>query len=137
MKVSAKLRSVVFRRAGGRCEYFRLSQAGQEAVFHVDHIHPLAHGGDRTDLANLALACVSCSLRKGARLTTKDPKSERAAPVFHPRKQMWEDHFRWVGNRVVGLTPTGRATVAALRMNREIALAIRAEEARLGRHPEK
>jgi len=135
MKVPAKLRSEVFRRAGGRCEYCRLAQAGQEAVFHVDHIHPLAHGGGRTDPANLALACVSCSLRKGARLTAKDPRSERSAPVFHPRKQMWEDHFRWAGNRVVGLTPTGRATVAALRMNREIALAIRTEEARLGRHP--
>ena len=100
----------------------------------MDHVHPLAHGG-RTDLTNLALACVSCSLRKGARLTARDPKSDQAAPVFHPREQMWKDHFRWVGNRVVGLSPTGRATVAALRMNREIALAIRAEEARLGRHP--
>jgi hypothetical protein len=134
MKIPAKLRNEVLRRAGGRCEYCKLSQDGQEAVFHVDHIHPLAHGG-RTDLTNLALACVSCSLRKGARLTARDPKSDQAAPVFHPREQMWKDHFRWAGNRVVGLTPTGRATVAALRMNREIALAIRAEETRLGRHP--
>jgi len=135
MKIPAKLRSEVFRRAGGRCEYCRLSQAGQEAVFHVDHIHPLSHGGDRTDPANLALACVSCSLRKGARLTARDPGSEGAAPIFHPRGEIWKDHFRWAGNRVVGLTPTGRATVTALRMNREIAIAIRAEEARLGRHP--
>lgn len=134
MKVPAKLRSEVARRAGGRCEYCRLSQNGQEAVFHVDHIHPLAHGG-QTDLTNLALACVSCSLRKGARLTAKDPGSGRAAPIFHPRGQVWKDHFRWAGNRVVGLTPTGRATVAALRMNREIAQAIRSEDARLGRHP--
>jgi hypothetical protein len=134
MKVPAKLRIEVVRRAGRRCEYCRLSQDGQEAVFHVDHIHPLAHGG-QTDLTNLALACVSCSLRKGARLRARDPGTEQAVPVFHPRKQIWQDHFRWAGNRVVGLTPAGRATVAALRMNREIALAIRAEEARLGRHP--
>jgi hypothetical protein len=134
MKVPAKLRNEVVHRAGARCEYCRLSQEGQEAVFHVDHIHPLARGGP-TDLANLALACVSCSLRKGARITARDPKSVKIVPIFHPRRQMWADHFRWTGNRVVGLTPSGRATVVALRMNREIALAIRSEEARLGRHP--
>lgn len=33
------------RRAGGRCEYCRLSQKGREAVFHVDHINPVIEGG--------------------------------------------------------------------------------------------
>lgn len=48
---------------------------------------------------------------------------------------MWKEHFRWDGVRVVGLTATGRATINALRMNRAIILAIRAEEEILGRHP--
>jgi hypothetical protein len=38
-------------------------------------------------------------------------------------------------NRVVGLTPVGRATIEALKMNRPIALAIREEEAIRKRHP--
>ncbi|MCU0751507.1 MAG: HNH endonuclease [Akkermansiaceae bacterium] len=134
MNIPARLRAEVIRRADGRCEYCQLSQAGQEAAFHVDHIHPLAHGG-LTGLSNLALACVSCSLRKGARTTAKDPQSGKQAPVFHPREWKWQDHFRWVGERVEGISPTGRATMELLRMNRELALAIRTEEMRLGRHP--
>ena len=36
---------------------------------------------------------------------------------------------------LVGLTSTGRATIAALHMNRPLILAIRQEEAVRGRHP--
>jgi hypothetical protein len=31
-------------RAGDRCEYCRLTQAGQEATFHVDHVVPRIAG---------------------------------------------------------------------------------------------
>jgi len=133
-EIPARLRRLVRERAGSRCEYCGLSQEGQEATFHVDHIVPKRdHGPTRAD--NLALACVSCSLRKEARRSGVDPASGRTAPLFHPRRQRWAGHFRWEGVRVVGLTPTGRATVAALRMNRLLILAIRQEEALRGRHP--
>jgi hypothetical protein len=56
-------------------------------------------------------------------------------PLFNPRAQAWAEHFRWEGVRVVPLTPTGRATVAALAMNRPLIIAIRQEEAARGRHP--
>jgi 5-methylcytosine-specific restriction endonuclease McrA len=69
-----------------------MSQAGQEAAFHVDHILPRKSGGD-TVLSNLALACVSCSLRKGAALTVQGPRTGEVVPVFHPRGQVWDDHF--------------------------------------------
>ncbi|WP_279239889.1 hypothetical protein [Scytonema sp. UIC 10036] len=36
---------------------------------------------------------------------------------------------------VIGLTPTGRATIDALNMNRPTILAIRKEEEFFGRHP--
>jgi hypothetical protein len=42
--IPAVLRAAVFRRAGGRCEYCGLAQAGQEAAFHIDHVTPLAGG---------------------------------------------------------------------------------------------
>lgn len=40
------LRKLVIRRAKNRCEYCQLSQKGQEATFHVDHIVPIASGGE-------------------------------------------------------------------------------------------
>jgi hypothetical protein len=134
MKLSGHLRGEVVRRARDRCEYCGLSQAGQEAVFHVDHVVPVVAGGETT-LENLALACVSCSLRKGARQMAPDPQGGEKAPLFNPRREGWRLHFRWDGVRVVGLTPTGRATVVALCMNRPLALAIRHEEAFRDRHP--
>ena len=129
-----RLRRQVVQRAGNRCEYCGLSQAGQEAVFHIDHVVPLNRAGE-TVPSNLALACVSCSLRKGARLSAIDPLSGDESPLFSPRKDIWHLHFRWSGVRVVGVSPVGRATVDALRMNRRVALAIRQEEASRGRHP--
>ncbi len=132
--VPPRLRRRVEARARGRCEYCGLSQEGQEASFHVDHIVPRADGGPTT-AENLALACVSWSLRKEARRSATDPETNRAVPLFHPRRQRWSRHFRWEGVTVIGLTPTGRATVAALRMNRALILGIRLEETLRGRHP--
>ena len=130
----AQLRRVVVERAGHRCEYCRLAQAGQEAAFHIDHVVPEAVGGE-TEAGNLALACVSCSLRKGARQSGRDPESGREMPLFNPRHEVWREHFRWDGAMVAGVTPTGRATIAALRLNRPLILAIRGEETFHGRHP--
>jgi hypothetical protein len=132
--ISPSLRAEVVLRAGNRCEYCCLSQLGQEAAFHIDHVVPRAAGGP-TAADNLALACVSCSLRKSAKQTALDPNSGEQVPLFSPRTQGWHEHFRWDGERIVPLTPTGRATVAALALNRPLVLAIRQEEAARGRHP--
>ena len=132
--VSPALHAEVVLRAGNRCEYCGLSQLGQEAAFHIDHVVPRAAGGP-TVAGNLALACVSCSLRKWAKQTATDPDSGEEVPFFNPRRQVWAEHFRWDGERIVPLTPTGRATVAALALNRPLIVAIRQEEAARGRHP--
>lgn len=124
----------VVHRAVNRCEYCRLSQLGQEATFHLDHVLPRAAGGPTT-ADNLALACVSCSLRKWAKQTAVDPDTGEEVSLFNPRTQVWSEHFRWDNERVVPLTPTGRATAAALAMNRPVILAVRQEEALRGRHP--
>jgi len=83
----------------------------------------------------LALACVSCSLRKGARQKLEEKETGEVVSIFNPRQQVWKKHFDWNGVQVVGLTATGRATVQALDLNRATMLAIRAEEELLGRHP--
>ena len=128
------LRRLVIERASNRCEYCGLAQAGQAATFHIDHVIPLAAGG-ATNAENLALACVSCSLRKGAKLLVPDAVSGHEIPVFNPRTQAWSDHFQWDETRVVGVSDVGRATVSALDMNRAVILAIREEEGFFDRHP--
>ena len=134
MTIPDILRQTVIHRAENRCEYCRISQAAQEATFHIDHIIPQA-GGGATNSENLALACVTCSLRKAARQNVSDPETDDIVPIFHPRKDRWIDHFVLDGARIVGVTPTGRGTVAALTMNRKHALDIRAEEQLRGRYP--
>ena len=132
--IPPKLRRLVVQRAAERCEYCGLAQVGQEATFHVDHVTPVAAGG-KTVEDNLALACVSCSLRKAARELATDPETGREAPLFNPRRDDWRENFRWNGVVVVGVGATGRATIEALSMNRSLILAIRQEESALGRHP--
>ena len=130
--ISTFLRKLVIHRAENRCEYCRLSQKGQEATFHIDHIFPVISGGE-TIAENLALACVSCSLRKGSKVIAIDPQTKKEYPIFHPRRDTWSEHFDWKGVRIEGLTTIGRATVKALNLNRPLILAIRQEEFLLGR----
>jgi hypothetical protein len=132
--IPAGFRRQVIERAGNRCEYCGLAQEGQEAAFHIDHVEPRSAGG-RTVLDNLALACVSCSLRKSAYQYSLDPVTQQQAALFDPRRERWKKHFRWEGLHVVGLTPTGRATVDLLKMNRSLILDIRLEEVTRNRHP--
>jgi hypothetical protein len=96
---------------------------------------PLAAGGTTSE-DNLALACVTCSLRKAARQRVRDPRSGNYVPLFHPRKHRWSDHFGWTrSQRVRGKTATGRATIAALGMNRSALVAIRQQLAALKEFP--
>ncbi len=81
--IPTELRRLVLRRAAGRCEYCELAQEGQEATFHIDHVIPVVAGG-QTSLDNLALACVSCSLRKAARQTARDPQTGKETILFNP-----------------------------------------------------
>lgn len=122
----------MIRRAKDRCEYCRLSQLGQEATFHIDHVIPIVAGG-KTVSENLALACVSCSLRKGSRQTYLDRKTNHEEKLFDPRKDKWEAHFEWEDVRLKGKTSVGRVTIDCLKLNRKLILAIRKEELLAGR----
>lgn len=133
-KIPVTLRKRVIDRAKNKCEYCQISQIGQVATFHIDHVIPVVAGGE-TISDNLALACVSCSLRKGAKQKLKDSITGKIVNIFNPRQQKWSDHFTWNGVQIRGITATGRATIEALDMNRSTMLAIRFEEGLLGRHP--
>lgn len=116
----------VAERAGHRCEYCHAPEAPFNFRFEVEHIHPRAAEGEST-LSNFALACRACNLYKQAHTEGVDPIQSISASLFHPRLEHWEDHFRFNADNqhIDGITPTGRATVALLKMNSELSLAAR------------
>jgi hypothetical protein len=115
--IQNELRSLVRRRAGNVCEYCRLPQAVAPIVrFHIEHIVARQHGG-ATHPDNLALACGQCNFHKGPNIAALDPEDGQLVPLFHPRRDRWEDHFSWDGVVIVGRTPIGRATAELLAMN--------------------
>jgi hypothetical protein len=97
------------------------------ASLEIEHIVPLSeHGSDDED--NLWLACPICNSHKSNKVSGIDPRTGRAEGLFNPRHQLWSEHFSWAegGLRISGLTPTGRATVAALHLDDDpTALAVR------------
>jgi HNH endonuclease len=132
--IPAALRAQVFDRAGGRCEYCRVHEDDLPFSHQIDHVIPLRHGG-RTESQNLALACLECNRRKGADLSAIDPVFGTIAAIFNPRIQSWDEHFLLEGVRVLGRTPTGRATVALLRLNDSTRVLERLALVDAGRYP--
>jgi hypothetical protein len=114
-------------RAEGRCEYCRMHESLQGATFHVEHITPRSLGGS-SEGANLAWCCPSCNLRKPKNVDAADPESGETVALFNPRVDAWGGHFAWDRYRLVGRTPTGRATVTALQLNHPRRLLIRQAE---------
>jgi len=135
-KIAEHIRSQICQRARYLCEYCHASEQWQYVRFTVDHVIPLARGGTDTS-DNLAWACFHCNRRKSDRLTAVDPISGEEVPLFNPRRDRWDEHFIWSadGLSIIGLTPTGRATVVALALNRAWAIDIRAADLAVGRHP--
>jgi len=97
------------------------------APFEIDHIVPMSVGGE-TVVDNLCLACPPCNRHKGAKLHGQAPDTGQSVPLYHPRRQIWSDHFAWSddGTTLLGLTPIGRATIEALGINRPKMIRLRA-----------
>jgi len=132
--VSASLRLAVWQRAKGRCEYCLIHEADALLPHEPDHIIAAQHGGATTG-ENLALACYECNRLKGPNIASVDPESGQVVRLFHPRRDIWLEHFRLVGARLVPLTPQARATAALLRLNSPLRLADRQCLLNVGRFP--
>lgn len=129
-------RRIITERAQIRCEYCPCPAEYATQSFDIDHIVPLSRGG-RTAVDNLALACSGCNSYKFNRNTAPDPIDGADTPLYHPRQQRWQDHFAWSEDfaEVVGITPTGRATVVALQLNRAGVVSLRQLLRQAGKHP--
>lgn len=116
--IDSATRSLVAARADGRCEYCLIPQSARQLAFNIDHVIARQHQrDDRAD--NLCFCCPKCNRKKGPNLSGIDPATQAVVPLFHPRRQVWSEHFRMNGPLIVGLTPTGRATVTVLDLNHE------------------
>ena len=93
-----------------------MPQAFYPSPFQTDHIIARKHGGG-DESENLATACFHCNNHKGPNVAGIDPLTKDLTRLFHPRRDKWEDHFRWVGYQLVGSTAVGGVTVAVLEMN--------------------
>ena len=125
-------RAFVRQRAGNRCEYCRVHQRYYpDFTFHVEHIIARQHrGADAPD--NLALACPLCNNKQGPNLAGIAPGTGALTRLFHPRADVWEEHFRLDANgQIVGITSVGRTTVYVLDMNSKVRIHIRREILRL------
>lgn len=134
--VSVELRRQVRQDAGARCGYCLSAEELTGSPLTIEHILPTAAGGP-TARDNLWLACHRCNEFKGDRTDAFDPEGNEHVPIFNPRTQYWGEHFVWSpdGSRIVGLTPIGRATVVALRLNNEFIVQARRFWVEAGRHP--
>jgi HNH endonuclease len=117
--ITASEQQEITNRAQRRCEYCQSPMDYSSQSFVYEHITPVSKNGD-TSLDNLALSCGGCNGYKYTKQEAIDPISSESAPLYHPRQQVWIEHFAWSkdGLEIIGITPTGRATIDAINLNR-------------------
>lgn len=136
MITTQPLRQRVAEQARHRCGYCLTQEVVSGVPLTMEHIIPQAKGGGTVE-ENLWLSCRLCNEAKGVLTEAVDPISSTVAPLFNPRTQVWAEHFAWSedGAQVIGRTPTGRATVVALKLNSELHVRARAIWVEAGWHP--
>lgn len=134
--IPTEIKRLVIDRAGGRCEYCQCRADYTTETFPVEHIIPMSRGG-ATHLDNLALACSSCNGHKYNKIEAIDPATDEVVSLYNPRLQKWEEHFGWRKGytHIIGLSPTGRATVELLQMNHMGSVNLREVLYQIGKHP--
>lgn len=134
--ISSALKQEVKTRAHGCCEYCQSQSRFSPDPFSVEHITPLAKNGT-SESANLAYACQGCNNFKYSHTEAIDLLTGKMEPLFHPRQQIWSEHFTWNEDytMIIGLSATGRATLERLKMNRLGLINLRRALHAYGVHP--
>ncbi len=134
--IPESLRRVVAEQAKYRCGFCQTAQAISGIKLHVEHILPVSLNGQTVE-SNLWLACALCNDYKGAQTHAIDSMSGERVALFNPRMQKWVEHFAWSedGVYIIGQTPCGRATVAAVQLNNEYVVIARKNWVKVGWHP--
>ncbi len=129
-------RQIVRRRARFLCEYCKSAENFSPDGFDIDHIFPRALGGT-DDPDNLALSCNTCNGHKAARVTAIDPVTHEEVRLFHPRHDLWGEHFEWSEDllTIIPRTIVGRAMISLLDTNRERLINWRRAMIAINEHP--
>jgi hypothetical protein len=125
-KIPASLAERIRKQARYRCGYCLVGEHLIGMQMEFEHLVPLAEGGQTLE-ENLWLSCRNCNGFKHSQTKAIDPESGLVAPLFNPRRQNWNEHFRWSEDRteIIALTPEGRASVVALRLNNPLTVVAR------------
>ncbi|WP_353481178.1 HNH endonuclease signature motif containing protein [Haliscomenobacter sp.] len=136
--MTESLRTSVRLRAHSCCEYCLAQETFSHDPFSVEHIIPVAKGGE-DELENLAWSCLGCNFHKFTSTTAIDLVSEASVSLFNPRENSWDEHFKWNEDItiIIGLTAIGRATINRLKLNREGLVNLRSILFKAGNHPPK
>ena len=134
--IPTSLRQRIREAARDRCGYCLSPQRYVMGKLEIEHVVPRARSGS-DDESNLWLSCSLCNRHKGSQTTGVDPLDDAQVELFSPRTKVWREHFRWSpdGTFIIGVTPTGRATVEGLRLNNELAVEVRRNWILAGWHP--
>jgi hypothetical protein len=94
-QIGAKARFEIFKRDSFTCQYCGAEAPG--AVLHVDHILPVAKGGDNK-ITNLITACSECNMGKGARKLNDDSavaRQKQQLNELNERREQLEMIQQW------------------------------------------
>lgn len=93
--ISKSIRFEVFKRDSFTCQY--CGRAAPEVILHLDHINPVAGGGD-SDILNLVTSCEDCNLGKGAKPLDDNSaiqKQKAQLDELNKRREQLEMLLQW------------------------------------------
>jgi HNH endonuclease len=134
--LSKALKQRVREKFSACCAYCHSPEFLSNAIFEYDHIIPEAGGGE-TVFDNLCFCCPKCNRYKHDFQMGLDPDSNESVRLFHPQRDVWQEHFEWDDDKatLLGLTETGRATIQQLRLNTPDRIDLRLVWVEFGRFP--
>jgi len=93
--ISKRVRFEVFKRDSFTCQH--CGQSAPDVVLHLDHINPVAGGGDN-DLMNLVTSCEPCNAGKGARALDDNSviaRQKAQLDELNERREQLEMMLQW------------------------------------------
>lgn len=134
--ISSKIKSQILSRSSGFCEYCKSPVHFSTEPFSIEHIIPRSKQG-LNNLQNLAFACIGCNIYKSDKTVFVDLVSQQPHPLFNPRTMEWDEHFIWdkALTTIIGKTAIGRATIEAIKLNRQPLKNLRRALIAIGEHP--
>ncbi len=134
--ISVKIQQQIRQQFNDCCAYCQTAESLIATTFEIEHIIPRSQGGV-SNPDNLCLSCPHCNRHKATRQNFPDPETQETTPLFHPQQQIWYEHFAWdtTASVLIGVEAVGRATIAALKINRPALVRLRKLWYKLGEHP--